>query len=782
MLTRRQMLHRAAVLPLIGGFRPATSYAQEPQRSSERAGVELITAETKTALQRGLSYLSKQQITQGQHRGAFGTSGYPAGVAVCGLSGLAFLMCGGTNAASELAVLVVPGLYLLTRANGPRKWRLILWWSGALVLASFWYIAPLLIMSRYVYSFMPYTEDAAVTTGITSLFNSLRGTSNWMGFLPDMGNTALPSGAELSLTPWLVAVTALVAGLGLAGLINRRTPERLFLISTLLVGTAIVVAGFTGALTGPFAPFMREMFDGALAPFRNVHKFDALIRLPVVLGLAHLPVVVARDWADRRGSGPETAARVRRAVAGAGAAVFLITLTPIATVGIAPRGGFEEIPDYWYEAVDWLEERGDERGMTMALPGSARGEYEWGRPLDEPMQPLLSGAWTNHQIIPWCSSGISRINHEIDQRVSSGRGSEGLADTFARLGVTHLIVRNDLQRVGNNGGWPARVHQALQDSPGITEAAEFGPVIGSLDHRSASQWFDQPYPSLTVYEVEDAAPRVGTVPSGDALRVTGGPESVLHLAEQGLVNDDRPILLGDDPGAAGIAAENTVVTDTARRREVVYSDVRRNVSATMTEEQELERDVPAPDILDPAWEDHVAHAEDLGVAQVTASTSEAGVEARASDRDPGHAPYAALDTDLGTAWRSSAFAGALGQWIEVEFTEPRDLSGLSVAFEQLPGEPPPSRVTLITDNGQSEAAVAATDEPQELAAPPGQTSTLRVRIDELAWEPEYRFGTRVGIAWISLPGLEAARTGASALLVEKADFASGTSSGSSSSR
>ncbi|GAB3722516.1 alpha-(1-_3)-arabinofuranosyltransferase [Nocardiopsis nanhaiensis] len=672
------------------------------------------------------------------------------------LSGLAFLMCGGTNAASELAVLVVPGLYLLTRANGPRKWRLILWWSGALVLAAFWYIAPLLIMSRYVYSFMPYTEDAAVTTGITSLLNSLRGTSNWMGFLPDMGNTALPSGAELSLTPWLVAVTSLVAGLGLAGLINRRTPERLFLITTLLVGTAIVVAGFTGALTGPFAPFMRELFDGALSPFRNIHKFDALIRLPIVLGLAHLPVVVARDWADRRG--PGAVVRVRKAVAGASASVFLVTLAPIATVGIAPQGGFEEIPDYWHEAVDWLEDRNDERGMTMALPGSARGEYEWGRPLDEPMQPLLSGAWTNHQIIPWGSAGVSRISHEIDQRVSSGRGSEGLADTLARLGVTHLVVRNDLQRVENNGGWPARVHQSLQGSPGVNEVAEFGPAVGSLDHQSASQWFDQPYPSLSIYEVADAAPQVGTVPSEEALRVTGGPESVLHMAEQGLVNDDRPILLGDDPGAEAIAAEDTIVTDTVRRREVVYSDVRRNVSATMTEDQELERGVPAPDIMDPAWEEYVSHAEDQGIAEVTASTSEAGVEARASDRDPGHAPYAAFDDDVNTAWRSSAFEGALGQWIEVEFTEPRDLSGLNVAFEQLPGEPPPSNVTLITDNGRSEAAVAETDEPQELSAPPGETSSLRIQVDELAWEPEYRFGTRVGITAVSIPGLEVSRT------------------------
>ena len=672
------------------------------------------------------------------------------------LSGLAFLLCGGTNAASELAVLVVPGLYLLTRANGPRKWRLMAWWTAALVLASFWYVAPLLIMSRYVYSFMPYTEDAAVTTGVASLLNALRGTSNWMGFLPDQGNTALPSGAELSTTPWLIAATALVAGIGLAGLVNRRTPERLFLIASLLTGTAIIVAGFTGDLTGPFAGTMRALLDGALSPFRNVHKFDALIRLPLVLGLAHLPVVVARDRADRTG-GP-VPGRVRRAVAGGASSVFLITLVPIGAVGIAPAGGYERIPEYWYEAADWLEDRSDERGMTMALPGSARGEYEWGRPLDEPLQPLLDGAWTNHQIIPWGSAGVSRITHEIDQRVSSGRGSAGLADTLARMGVTHLVVRNDLQRTANNGGWPARVHQALQNSPGVTEAAEFGPVIGSLDHHSASQWFDQPYPALTVYEVGDAAPVVGTVPSEGTLRVTGGPESLLHLAEQGLVTDDRPVLLGDDPGAAGIAAEDTIVTDTARRREVVYPDVRRNVSATLTEDEELERDVPAPDVIDPAWEDHVAHAEDIGIDAVSASSSESGAGARAGDRDPGRAPHAALDDDLTTSWRSSAFTGALGQWIEVEFSEPQDLTGLAIAFEQLADEPPPSRVTLVTDTGEVEVPVAETAEPQELMAPPGLTGTLRVRVDELAWEPEYRFGTRVGIASISVPGLELDRT------------------------
>ncbi|GAA1757224.1 alpha-(1-_3)-arabinofuranosyltransferase [Streptomonospora arabica] len=703
------------------------------------------------------------------------------------LSALAFLFCGGTNAASELAVLVVPLVYLLTRARGPRKRRLLAWWLTALFLASFWWMVPLLLMGRYVFSFMPYTEDAATTTGVTTLTNALRGADNWMGYVPVPGQPALPAGAELSTDPWMVAATALVAGLGLAGLVNRGTPERLFLITSLLTGTAIVVAGYTGALTGPFAETMRDLLNGPLSPFRNIHKFDALIRLPVVLGLAHLPLVLARDTADRRArrssaeSAPARTGLAARLLAGArgdvngagtapgpppgtvyraSAAVCALalaaTLTPVATVGVATPGGFERIPGYWYEAARWLDSH-NRSGTTMAVPGSARGEYVWGRPMDEPMQPLMETAWANHQIIPWGSAGVSRLNQEIDQRISSGRGSAGLTATLARMGVTHLLVRNDLERESLNGGWPARVHQALADSPGITRAVSFGPEVGSADSGQASRWYDQPYRALDVYTVDGAAPRVGTVPADEAVRVAGGPEALLDLAEQGMLPGDRPVIVGDDPGAEDIAPEDTVVTDTARRREVVYSDVRRNVGNTLTAEQDR-REAPAPDIADPAWNGYTTAARYEGVADVSASSSEAGSGALPSARDPGRMPFAALDDALDTSWRSSAFAGAVGQWLEIEFEEPREVGELSIAFERLSGEPPPARISLITDDDRTSAPVAPTEDPQEFTAPAGETSTLRIRVDELAWEPEYRFGTRVGITSVTMPGLEAERT------------------------
>ena len=57
---------------------------------------ELINSETQKALDKSLRYLASRQRKSGATKGAFGTTGYPAGVAVTALSGLAFL-CSGSS-------------------------------------------------------------------------------------------------------------------------------------------------------------------------------------------------------------------------------------------------------------------------------------------------------------------------------------------------------------------------------------------------------------------------------------------------------------------------------------------------------------------------------------------------------------------------------------------------------------------------------------------------------------------------------------------------------------
>src|SRR3954452_19412438 len=56
---------------------------------------DLITPETQRAIDRGLGWLSKRQVTSGRNEGAFGHGGYPGGVAVGSLAGLA-MMCSGS--------------------------------------------------------------------------------------------------------------------------------------------------------------------------------------------------------------------------------------------------------------------------------------------------------------------------------------------------------------------------------------------------------------------------------------------------------------------------------------------------------------------------------------------------------------------------------------------------------------------------------------------------------------------------------------------------------------
>ncbi|MGI5283714.1 alpha-(1-_3)-arabinofuranosyltransferase domain-containing protein [Nonomuraea polychroma] len=655
------------------------------------------------------------------------------------LSALAFLFCGGVNAVAEAAVLVVPLLYLLTRRGGADKWRLTAWWLALIALASMWWAAPLLTLGGYIFSFLPYIETASATTGVTSLVNALRGTSSWLSFLTVDGQTWLPDAHQQSTVPWLIVVTAAVAALGLAGLTLRRLPERPFLLISLLAGVAIITTGHPGT---PHHELMVQLLDGPLAVFRNLHKFDALIRLPVALGVAGLLSLVRLRW------------RAPLTVAAAG--LMGLSSLPIVYAGLAPAGGFTTIPDYWKQAISWLGHNAGD-GMVLAVPGAKRGEYLWGRPLDEPLQALSQGRWATHTIVPWGSAGISRLMAAIDERLSAGEGSAGLTATLRRMGVTYLVVRNDLDRATIGTAWPVRVHQALEDSPGISLAAQMGPGVGIGQYGKAAAWLDQPYHAVEIYKVADAAPLVGTV-EATPLRVGGAPEAVLDLAEQGILDDDRPVLLNDDPGQVEVPAHDTVLTDTLRRRELSYPDLRRNASATLTADEPFRGDSPANDVLDLGWERYLATAAFIGIAKVTASSSEADVTAAPRSREPGRQPFAALDGDRRTSWRSTGWNGAVGEWLEVTFTQPLTVATIQVAFENSPIGPPPSEVVVETDTGSLRQRVRATADPQELVVPEGPISRLRLKIAATAYEPQSRLGSRAGITELTIPGVQAGRS------------------------
>jgi arabinofuranan 3-O-arabinosyltransferase len=655
-------------------------------------------------------------------------------------SGLAVACCGGINGAATVAVLVVPVLHVLTRSRdelpGASRVRLLAWWCAATALATAWWAVPLVLLGRYAYSWLLYTEKADLTTATTGLTDVLRGTERWIDRLVVDGRPWWPLGHVLATATLPTLATGCLAALGIAGLLRSRLPERRFLLLTLMIGVSVMVAGHAG----PLAPAVRELIDGPLAPFRNLYKFDGLVRLPLALGIAHVCTRAERG-------------RFRSRFPVATAAALTGLVVPVFTVGLSGGGSFAEVPAYWRAATAWLNAHAGQNGV-IAVPGARFGEYTWGRPMDEVTQPLLRARWAERELVPAGSAGLTRLVDAVDQRITSGQGSAGLTDVLARIGVRYILVRNDLRRADLRGAWPARVHEALAASPGIHRVAWFGAVpVGRTAPDDAVGAVDQPYPPVEIYQVAGAADVVQLTDADRALRLYGSPEALLTMADDGLLRD-RPVLLDGDGGGEPAAP---VVADSLRRVARDFGEIRGQDPPTMTAGDE--RGVPGQrrDIMEPAWERYSTVAEYTGIRNITASSSASDASTPAGFHDPGGRPYAAIDGDPLTRWVSGAPGAPAGQWLRVDFDRPRIPANLTVALGQDPLlGPPPVRVAVETENGRTAQAVSRTGRAQALRVPAGSTRWLRIRVLAVAGH-RVPAGARVAITEVHIDGVRAER-------------------------
>ncbi|TDE43671.1 DUF3367 domain-containing protein [Nonomuraea mesophila] len=651
-------------------------------------------------------------------------------------SALAVACCGGVNAAAVLAVLVVPVLYVLTRPAPVPRARLLGWWAAAVSVATLFWWLPLLLVGRYAFSFLPYTETTAATTQVTSLTNVLRGAADWVRYLPVGGVAEQPPGYAIATSAAMVLVTGLIAALGLAGLARRDLPARGFVVAVFLVGAAAMVAGHASALEPVVAEPVRWLLDGPLAPLRNLRKFDPLVRLALAFGLAHLLA----------------GARLRlRAVA---VAAFAALVLPVFDQGLAAPGSFKEVPLYWKEAAAWVNEHAGDEGV-LVVPGAKFGEYLWGRPMDDPMQPLFQARWTTRQVAAAGSVGLTRLLDVVDQRLAAGHGSAGLTEVLRRMGVHHVLVRNDLMRQHLQGAWPSRIHEALRESPGITKVRSFGGEVGDTAGDDVVETVDWPHPALELYHVAGASEPVSVQPADQAVRVRGGPDSLLTMADQGLLGDG-PVLVNDDghPYEAPV-----VVSDALRLRERQFGEIRSNWTPTLPADRRADfTGVRKLDVLEDAWLDDTATAAYDGVSGVSASSSVADAGAVPGLSSAARGPWAALDGDAGTGWESGGWEPPEGEWLRVDLPRRLAVPRFMVTFTDnvLLGQTV-ERVAVVTEGGRLEQDVGPPGTPQWLRTPPGRTNWVRIEVLATSAKP-WRFGERVGISEVAIPGVTPGRS------------------------
>jgi arabinofuranan 3-O-arabinosyltransferase len=616
------------------------------------------------------------------------------------LSALAIAMVGGVNAAATVAVIPLGALWLLTRRGGPRRRRLLLWWPVLTLLGTLWWLVPLFVMGGYSPPFLDFIESSSNTTFPTTPFDVLRGTSNWVAYVDDTSR----AGNDLLRQSVLVIDSGVLLLLGLAGLMAARTRERVFLALGLGLGLALVSMGHVGSTAGWGSADLRTLLDGVLSPLRNVHKFDPVVRLPLALGVGwtveHLlrarEVQSGEPSADGEAAGTRPSLSTRtNALVLVGAAVIAVlgAALPAVNARLAPAGAVQTVPGYWRQTAAWLER---EQATALLVPGSSFAQYVWGAPRDEPLQFLDSGRWAVRNAVPLTPPGNIRALDALEARWTQGRGSPGLTTALRRSGVTHLVVRNDLER-SNDVPDPVLVHQAISHTPGLTRVATFGPEVGGEAYLEPDEDFGRivvndgwqnDYPAVEVFAIDDVDEPVRV--AGEPPVVVGGAEDLLDLVDLGVL-DDQPTELAADAGTWD-ARRDVVLTDGLRDVERHFGRVHDGTSATRAPGDPRRMPNRWADYLDPGDEGWTTKARYEGAAAVAASSSLSDANAVPSAQ-PGRLPYAAVDDDPTTAWWSNRVSEPA--WWRLTFERSTDVDQVTVTA----GPDARENVRVRTPNG-----------------------------------------------------------------------------------
>ncbi|MEO3758990.1 DUF3367 domain-containing protein [Mycobacterium sp. B14F4] len=643
-------------------------------------------------------------------------------------SAVAIALMGAVNAVATLTGCLAAVIWLACHRPNKLWWRFTAWWGLCMTLAVLWWVVALVLLGRISPPFLDYIESSGVTTRWMSLTEMLRGTDAWTPFVAPNAT----AGASLVTASVAVLATTLVAAAGLAGLAMRSMPARGRLITILLIGVALLAAGYSGGLGSPVAQQVQQFLDAAGTPLRNLHKLEPLLRLPLALGLAHLLGRISLPGSAPRSEWTTALAhpeRDKRVAVGVVVLVALAAGTSLAWTGrLTPPGAFDAIPQYWHDTAAWLDDHNTDGGRVLVAPGAPFANQVWGNSHDEPLQVLGDSAWGVRDSIPLTPPQTIRALDSVQRLFAAGRPSAGLADTLARQGISHVVVRNDLDPETSRSARPVLVHRAIDGSPGLQKVAEFGEPVGpgTLAGFITDSGLRPRYPAVEVYRVDATTP-VGPhlVDTDRMARVDGAPEAVLRLDERRRLLDQPPlgpVLLTQDARAAGLSAPVVTVTDTPLARETDYgrvddhsSAIRTPDDARHTHNRVINYPSPGADLAYGRWTG----------GRVSVSSSAADSTALPNVA-PAAGPAAAIDGDASTSWVSNALQSAIGQWLQVDFDRPVTNATITVTPSATAVGAQVRRIEVATVNGTSTLRFDEAGKPLTAALPYGESPWVRI--------------------------------------------------------
>ena len=680
---------------------------------------------------------------------------------------------GSINATALLLVGVVPVGWILyamwrstevTRARATSTMAKI----GVLTVAvNLWWISGLSVQATNGIDVLRYTETAEVIADASTAPEVLRGLGYWFFYGGDRLGPWIEPGESYTQDLWLIALTYGIPIVGLLALGISRWRERMFVIGMLAVGTVVAVGAHPWADPSPVGELFKLFLgsDVGLA-MRSLPRAVPLVALAVALGIGSL-VGAAAEQVPRRGLlGAVLVAMVAYAA-----------LPPLWTGGFVPDNlqRPEDIPEYWREVADHLDERGN-RTRALEIPGIDFASYRWGNTVDPITPGLMDRPYAARELIPYGSAPSADLLNALDLRLQElTLEPEALAVVARLMGVGDLVLRNDLQYERYNTPRPRTLWELVSGAPGLGEPATFGPSAPNVpipeaplldeEHLVRDALFPDP-PAVGVFPVEDPVEIVHTHGGEAAVFLSGDGAGIVDAAMAGLLRGDELLRYSasvtDDPEFVRQHLRGDralIVTDTNRRQAERWTTVRHTRGYTELADGGLLGAADPSDQRLPLFDDRP------GIESVA---EHRGISARATGYGnpitytPEERPVNAVDGDPATAWRTAAFDDAVGERIEltadgavrtdhIDLLQPttgeinRWITEIELRFD---GEDP-LRVTL------DESSRSAPGQRVTFAARTFETLSIEILADTAGRRPGYSSLTSVGFAEIGVAGITA---------------------------
>ncbi|MEO6122248.1 MAG: alpha-(1-_3)-arabinofuranosyltransferase family protein [Ilumatobacteraceae bacterium] len=497
-----------------------------------------------------------------------------------GLFGLVIATISPTNATAILMIAPAPVLWLLHAA-----WERSITWRTAIITAvklgaisvvmSAWWISMLSVQGKYGADVLGYSETLEAVSLTSSSTEVVRGLGYWLFYVRDPYGFLTAASNDYMASGRVIAITFLIFGLALIGLVATRWSARRFAI--LLVFVGVVLAVSVHPIADP-SPLMSPLADNSRSSIalamRSSTRAIPLSAFGFALGIGALSTAIG-------GLRRRTRFRLRRLVPVALGVLAVVNLPIIIHHGFADPilQRDQDPPAAWEQAADALDAM-PAGYRVMQVPGLEFGAYRWGYTSDPPLPGMTNRPLVTRDLLPLGNAGAMDLLYAFDDRFQDGSVEASEIAPIARLfGVDTVWLPNDVafDRYRTPRPEDTSALFATAASAGATDlgpAVTYGeptanvPLLPMVDEESISNnAIGEPLPAVALVPVEKplAIVRAKT----DVVVVAGSGDGVIDAAASGVLTGDELIRyaadLTDDPAAIS-GARRVVVTDSNRDR------------------------------------------------------------------------------------------------------------------------------------------------------------------------------------------------------------------------